>query len=101
MKRVTNKELTSVILVNIGLLAAAVYMWLIYDRRQTIIKSAMSVMYIRVIGPSYRFFIESLPIGHYSNKVSLDVSICARFTKKQNIDIFSPSFLSGLFFCNI
>ena len=39
MKRVTNKELISVILVNIGLLAAAVYMWLIYDRRQTIIKS--------------------------------------------------------------
>ena len=27
MKRVTNKELISVILVNIGLLAAAVYMW--------------------------------------------------------------------------
>lgn len=39
MKRVTNKELISVILVNIGLLAAAVFMWLIYDRRQTIIKS--------------------------------------------------------------
>ena len=39
MKRVTNKELISVILVNIGLLAAAVYMWLIYDRRQTIIHS--------------------------------------------------------------
>ena len=39
MKSVTNKELISVILVNIGLLAAAVYMWLIYDRRQTIIKS--------------------------------------------------------------
>ncbi|MFR3465742.1 hypothetical protein [Phocaeicola coprocola] len=39
MKRVTNKELISVILINIGLLAAAVYMWLIYDRRQTIIKS--------------------------------------------------------------
>ena len=39
MKRVTNKELIGVILVNIGLLAAAVYMWLIYDRRQTIIKS--------------------------------------------------------------
>ena len=39
MKSVTNKELVSVILVNIGLLAAAVYMWLIYDRRQTIIKS--------------------------------------------------------------
>ena len=39
MKSVTNKELVSVILVNIGLLAAAVYMWLIYDHRQTIIKS--------------------------------------------------------------
>ena len=33
MKRVTNKELISVILVNIGLLAAAVYMWLIYGGR--------------------------------------------------------------------
>lgn len=39
MKRVTNKELISAILVNIGLLAVAVFMWLIYDRRQTIIKS--------------------------------------------------------------
>ena len=39
MKCVTNKELISVILVNIGLLAVAVFMWLIYDRRQTIIKS--------------------------------------------------------------
>lgn len=39
MKRVTNKELISVILVNIGLLAVAVFMWLIYDHRQTIIKS--------------------------------------------------------------
>ena len=39
MKRVINKELISVILVNIGLLAVAVFMWLIYDRRQTIIKS--------------------------------------------------------------
>ena len=39
MKRVTNKELISVILINIGLLAIAVYTWLIYDRRQTIIKS--------------------------------------------------------------
>ena len=39
MKRVINKELISAILVNIGLLAVAVFMWLIYDRRQTIIKS--------------------------------------------------------------
>ena len=39
MKSVTNKELISAILVNIGLLAVAVFMWLIYDRRQTIIKS--------------------------------------------------------------
>lgn len=39
MKSVTNKELISAILVNIGLLAVAVCMWLIYDRRQTIIKS--------------------------------------------------------------
>lgn len=39
MKRVTNKELISVVLVNIGLLAVAVFMWLIYDRRQMIIKS--------------------------------------------------------------
>lgn len=47
MKRVTNKELISVILVNIGLLAAAVYMWLIYDRRQTIIKSEEPIQNIR------------------------------------------------------
>lgn len=39
MKRVTNKELISVILINIGLLAFAIYIWLIYDHRQTIINS--------------------------------------------------------------
>ena len=39
MKRVTNKELISVILINIGALAFAVYIWFIYDHRQTIINS--------------------------------------------------------------
>lgn len=39
MKRVTNKELISVILINIGALAFAVYMWFIYDHRQTIFNS--------------------------------------------------------------
>ena len=39
MKRVTNKELISVILINIGALAFAIYIWLIYDHRQTIINS--------------------------------------------------------------
>lgn len=39
MKSVTNKELISVILINIGALAFAIYIWLIYDHRQTIINS--------------------------------------------------------------
>ena len=39
MKRVTNKELISVILINISALAFAIYIWLIYDHRQTIINS--------------------------------------------------------------
>ena len=39
MKRVTNKELISVILINIGVLAFAVYVLLLYNRRQTIINS--------------------------------------------------------------
>lgn len=39
MKRVTNKELISVILINIGALAFAIYIWFIYDHRQTIINS--------------------------------------------------------------
>lgn len=39
MKSITNKELISVILINIGALAFAIYIWLIYDHRQTIINS--------------------------------------------------------------
>ena len=39
MKRIINKELISVILINIGALAFAIYIWLIYDHRQTIINS--------------------------------------------------------------
>ena len=39
MEKVTLKDVCWVALINIGLLAAAVFMWLIYDRRQTIIKS--------------------------------------------------------------
>lgn len=39
MKSITNKELISVILINIGALAFDIYIWLIYDHRQTIINS--------------------------------------------------------------
>jgi hypothetical protein len=39
MKSVTNKELISIILINIGILAVAVYSWLLYNRIQTIINS--------------------------------------------------------------
>ncbi len=39
MEKVTLKDVCWVALINIGLLAVAVYMWLIYDHRQTIIKS--------------------------------------------------------------
>ena len=39
MKNVTNKNVIFVILINIGILALAVYSWLLYNHRQTIIKS--------------------------------------------------------------
>lgn len=39
MKNVTNKNVIFVILMNIGTLALAVYSWLLYNHRQTIIKS--------------------------------------------------------------
>lgn len=39
MKSVTNKELISIILINIGTLAVAVYGWLLYNHRQTTINS--------------------------------------------------------------
>ena len=39
MKKVTLKDVCWVALINIGALAFAIYIWLIYDRRQTIIKS--------------------------------------------------------------
>ena len=39
MEKVTLKDVCWVALINIGALAFAIYIWLIYDRRQTIIKS--------------------------------------------------------------
>ena len=47
MKRVTNKELISVILINIGALAFAIYIWFIYDHRQTIINMRNQYKIIR------------------------------------------------------
>ncbi len=53
MKRVTNMELISVILINIGALAFAIYIWLIYDHRQTIINSEEHIQNYSVLKINY------------------------------------------------
>ena len=48
MKSITNKDfLLSAISINIGALAFAIYIWLIYDHRQTIINSEEPYKIIR------------------------------------------------------
>lgn len=46
-------ELISVILINIGALAFAIYIWLIYDHRQTIINSEEHIQNYSVLKINY------------------------------------------------
>ena len=90
MKSVTNKELVSVILVNIGLLAAAVYMWLIYDRRQTIIKSEEPIQNYSVLEVNCRRRTSSSILIEFNGKqyyVAVDRDKCIQFDP-QKIQFF-------------
>ena len=49
MKNVTNKNVIFVILMNIGILAFAIYSWLLYNHRQTIIKSEEAIQNYSVL----------------------------------------------------
>ena len=82
MKSVTNKELISVILVNIGLLAAAVYMWLIYDHRQTIIKSEEPIQNYSVLEVNCRRRTSSSIVIEFNGKryyVGISRDKCVQF----------------------
>ena len=90
MKRVTNKELISVILVNIGLLAVAVYMWLIYDRRQTIIHSEEPIQNYSVLEVNCRRRTSSSILIEFNGKqyyVAVDRDKCIQFDP-QKIQFF-------------
>lgn len=91
MKRVTNKELISVILINIGVLAFAVYMWFIYDHRQMIFKSEEPIqnysvleVYCRSIRRSSSILIEFNGKQYY---VAVDRDKCIQFDP-QKIKLF-------------
>lgn len=82
MKSVTNKELISAILVNIGLLAVAVFMWLIYDRRQTIIKSEEPIQNYSVLEVHCRRRSSSSIVIEFNGKqyyVAVDRDKCIQF----------------------
>lgn len=82
MKSVTNKELISVILVNIGLLAAVVYMWLIYDHRQTIIKSEEPIQNYSVLEVNCRRRTSSSIVIEFNGKryyVGISRDKCVQF----------------------
>ena len=82
MKSVPNKELISVILVNIGLLAAAVYMWLIYDHRQTIIKSEEPIQNYSVLEVNCRRRTSSSIVIEFNGKryyVGISRDKCVQF----------------------
>lgn len=91
MKSVTNKELISVILINIGALAFAVYMWFIYDHRQMIFKSEEPIqnysvleVYCRSIRRSSSILIEFNGKQYY---VAVDRDKCIQFDP-QKIQFF-------------
>lgn len=90
MKHVINKELISVILVNIGLLAAAVYMWLIYDRRQTIINSEEPIQNYSVLEVNCRSRTSSSIVIEFNGKryyVGIAKDKCIQFDP-QKIKLF-------------
>ena len=91
MKSVTNKELISIILINIGILAVAVYSWLLYNRIQTIINSEKPIqnysvleVYCRSRNTSSSILIEFNGKQYY---VAVDRDKCIQFDP-QKIQFF-------------
>ncbi len=90
MKRVTNKELISVILVNIGILAWAVYGWLLYNHRQTIINSEEPIQNYSVLEVHCRRRSSSSIVIEFNGKqyyVAVDRDKCIQFDP-QKIQFF-------------
>ena len=90
MKRVTNKELISVILVNIGILAWAVYGWLLYNHRQTIINSEEPIQNYSVLEVHCRRRSSSSIVIEFNGKqyyVAVDRDKCIQFDP-QKIKLF-------------
>lgn len=90
MKHVTNKELISVILVNIGILAWAVYGWLLYNHRQTIINSEEPIQNYSVLEVHCRRRSSSSIVIEFNGKqyyVAVDRDKCIQFDP-QKIQFF-------------
>lgn len=90
MKRVTNKELISVILVNIGILAWFVYGWLLYNHRQTIINSEEPILNYSVLEVHCRRRSSSSIVIEFNGKqyyVAVDRDKCIQFDP-QKIQFF-------------
>lgn len=90
MKSVTNKELISVILVNIGILAWAVYGWLLYNHRQTIINSEEPIQNYSVLEVHCRRRSSSSIVIEFNGKqyyVAVDRDKCIQFDP-QKIQFF-------------
>ena len=90
MKRVTNKELISIILINIGILAWAVYGWLLYNRRQTIINSEEPIQNYSVLDVHCRRRSSSSIVIEFNGKqyyVAVDRDKCIQFDP-QKIKLF-------------
>ena len=82
MKRVTNKELISIILINIGILAWAVYGWFLYNRRQTIINSEEPIQNYSVLEVHCRRRSSSSIVIEFNGKqyyVAVDRDKCIQF----------------------
>mgnify|MGYP000453475548 FL=1 len=90
MKRVTNKELISVILINIGALAFAIYIWFIYDHRQTIINSEEPIQNYSVLEVNCRRRTSSSILIEFNGKqyyVAVARDKCVQFDP-QKIKLF-------------
>ena len=87
MKRVTNMELISVILINIGALAFAIYIWLIYDHRQTIINSEEPIQNYSVLEVNCRRRTSSSILIEFNGKqyyVAVARDKCIQFDPQKN-----------------
>lgn len=90
MKSVTNKELISIILINIGILAWVVYGWLLYNRRQTIINSEEPIQNYSVLEVHCRRRSSSSIVIEFNGKqyyVAVDRDKCIQFDP-QKIKLF-------------